>query len=116
EFPRLIASHPGVAYFLDAPLPDWDRATIVKCPPGTIFIWDPVYGPRNASGNLAINVDEFTPHGWVHDLIAEELLNMPILPQSNRPAVDSQPMREPARWRVFRSVMPRQAYVPPAGG
>ena len=47
EYPRVLAAHPGVYYFLDiSPTQrlqtrEWTKETIADAPRGTILIWDP---------------------------------------------------------------------------
>lgn len=71
EYPMLLASHPGIYYFLDQSWTDtkssreWRKETIDRMPPGTLLIWDPVYGVFNADRNRSVPKDEIERAGWV---------------------------------------------------
>ena len=42
----------------------WGRDKVKKCIPGTILIWDPVFGQSNADRNLIVPKDELEGLGW----------------------------------------------------
>src|SRR5206468_3641230 len=54
QFPRLLASNIGVHYYLDISPTDrlrtreWRKSVIAQAQPGTIIIWDPVFGVYNS--------------------------------------------------------------------
>lgn len=79
DYPRLMASNPEVPYFLGVSLTDrgtmreWRKETVAKAPPGTLLVWDPVYGLSNSDTNRIITLEELKSAGWVEraDLAAE---------------------------------------------
>jgi hypothetical protein len=77
RYPRLICSHPGLLYDLDISPSDgrrcldFDRPTLLAVPPKTLLIWDPLYGPRNASSNRAFSPEQIARAGWIEDVDAE---------------------------------------------
>ena len=70
-YPKVMASHPALFYYLDVSPTDrsrvveWGRGTILRPPPGVALVWDPIYGPRNASAARSLTSDEVAAAGWV---------------------------------------------------
>lgn len=70
QYPRLMASHPGIYYALDLSPTDaersveWVKQKVQAKPPGTLLIWDPIYGVYNADANRSIQADEIIAAGW----------------------------------------------------
>jgi hypothetical protein len=93
RYPRLIATHTAVFYYLDIDPNDPNRTapkspkTFAHPPPGTMLVWDPRYGAHNADNRLVIDPAELTKWGWKELPAAESAIN------------DSVPMKQ--RWRVF---------------
>src|SRR4051812_8290307 len=58
DYPRVMATPPSVYYFLDLSQSDptrgaaWGKDQVHKRTPGTILIWDPIFGQSNADRNL----------------------------------------------------------------
>ena len=81
EFPMMLASHPGVYYFLDiSPTQklqsrEWTKSTIDAVPRGTILIWDPVFGVFNSDAKRSVTQQEIADAGWVPDEIGTDLIN-----------------------------------------
>jgi hypothetical protein len=71
EYPRVIATPPSVYFFMDLSQSDpqrgaaWNRETARKLTPGTILIWDPVFGLSNASRDMIVPKEEIEAMGWV---------------------------------------------------
>lgn len=71
RYPRLMTSHRAVNYLRDVSMSDRERAwqfsedAIRHPPPGTILIWDPVHGRRNANRALTADVEEIRQAGWI---------------------------------------------------
>jgi len=82
RYPHILCSHMAVFYSLgisprDAMVRDWDRKTILHLPAGTILIWDPKYGPLNASADRAATLQEIRDAGWIEDPQAAPLREAP---------------------------------------
>jgi hypothetical protein len=71
DYPRVMATPPSVYYFLDLSQSDpkrgdaWGRTNVEKQKPGTILIWDPIFGQSNADRNLIIPREELEALGWI---------------------------------------------------
>lgn len=70
--PAIMAAHPGVPYFLDrtnvdsAETREFVTRNIVKPPPGTLLLYDPMYTRFNSSRDRKIDgVEELLQAGWV---------------------------------------------------
>jgi hypothetical protein len=93
RYPRLVATHTGVYYYLDLDPNDSlraapkTRATFAHPPPGTMLVWDPLYGAQNADNRLVIAPAELLNSGWKELPSAESAFN------------DSAPTDD--CWRVF---------------
>lgn len=68
--PHLMASHISLYYFTDISTSDpqraryWGPKEIARRPPGTILIWDPVYGLYNADATLSVTTRQIEEAGW----------------------------------------------------
>ena len=109
-YTKVMAAHPAVFYYLGVSptdktrVIDWTREAVENPPPGTVLVWDPIYGPRNAHTDRALTSDEIVAAGWVP---------MPELDQRLARTVDAAvatPTPDPAEriavgggWRVFVS-------------
>lgn len=70
KFPRLMAAHPGVFYFMDMSMTDrravpWEKAVVTSPPEGVVSLWDPVYGHYNADARKSVVFSDFDQNGWV---------------------------------------------------
>jgi hypothetical protein len=71
DYPKIMATLPMIFYTMDISQADQDRAVrwgrkeVENPPPGTMLIWDPVYGQSNADANLVIGMDTIDRAGWV---------------------------------------------------
>jgi hypothetical protein len=71
EYPRVMATPPSVYFFLDLSQSDpvrgaaWGKENATRLTPGTILIWDPIFGQSNADRNLIIPKDELEGLGWI---------------------------------------------------
>jgi hypothetical protein len=81
EYPKIVAAHPGVYYFLDiSPTQklqtrEWSKKTIADAPHGTILIWDPIYGVFNSDAKRSVSEEAIENAGWVLDEDTTELIN-----------------------------------------
>ncbi len=93
---RVAASHPAIYYYLGVSPTDptrtrqWRRDVVRDRPPGTLLIWDPLYGPLNAPGDRAFSVPEIERAGWVRVDAA------PAIARGEGAAAAE-------RWHIFRS-------------
>lgn len=101
RYPNVIASHPGIFYFLDrdptgvARTGGFTRGNIRAIPPGTIAVWDPTFGDRNANTDNAVTPEALNQAGWIEQPAIEKVLN-------GRPGNDVSQVVT-VRWRVFVS-------------
>jgi hypothetical protein len=71
DYPRLLCSNPEVVFHMGVSHTDggwvreWRKETVAKAQPGTLLIWDPVYGSHNADANRVITLDEIRAAGWI---------------------------------------------------
>jgi len=99
DYPYVMLSHPGLFYYLDLSKNDldrcrvWHKSTIRQPPPGTLVIWDPVYGVFNSDANLSITLDDLRANGWVQASASPAATDSP-----NSPWPD-----EAFEWQLFLS-------------
>jgi len=99
--PRIVASHPGVHYFLGIDPNAGNRrdaftATRIALPTsGTILVWDPIFSSKNANVEDTATLDAFLSAGWIVDV--DLTTSTDGSPQSNSRFDD------PAVWHVFKS-------------
>jgi hypothetical protein len=80
DYPRILAAHPGIFYFLGVSQTahrssaEWTKKTVDNPPPGTILIWDSVYGVYNADTGRSVPLKEIINAGWIptHTLLARD--------------------------------------------
>lgn len=97
--PRVQAAHPGIYYFLGVSPTDknrsveWRRDLIAHPRPGTVLIWDWVYGTHNSDRERVVQPDEILQAGWIP-------IRVPLLEDgwTNRPST----------WMVFISPEPAE--------
>jgi hypothetical protein len=78
-YPHLLCSHVGVFFALDLSpsddsVRDWNRQILLAPPPGTMLIWDPIFGPLNADADRAVTLEEIRLAGWEEEAAAANLL------------------------------------------
>ncbi len=72
-YPRVIAAHPAVPYFLgadpngNARQDAFTGAAIKHPPPGALLVWDPIYCTTNAIAEDAAAPDQLRTAGWTED-------------------------------------------------
>jgi hypothetical protein len=99
DYPYLAVAHPGILYHLDLSPSDgsrvreWRRDVIDAVPPGTIVVWDPIYGVFNSDKSRSISADELVHSGWKE-------LEMPWSGDATA-----------GKWRVFESAPAAAAAV-----
>lgn len=70
-YPRLLASNPEIAFFLGVSHTDrgqmreWRKDVVAAAPPGTLLVWDPIYGLRNADTARVVTIEEIQAAGWI---------------------------------------------------
>jgi hypothetical protein len=73
QYPRVMLCNPEVVYFMDISPSDperarpWDLNTVRAAPPGTVMIWDAIYGQYNADARRSVHVSDILAAGWVPD-------------------------------------------------
>lgn len=71
KFPRIMAAHPGIYFYLDRSFSNtkfivpWLKDELAKTPPGTLLIWDRIYGVYNADTARSIHDTDILAAGWV---------------------------------------------------
>ncbi|MGH7213982.1 MAG: hypothetical protein ACREIT_04385, partial [Tepidisphaeraceae bacterium] len=70
DYPYLCAAHPGIFYFLDISptgpqAKEWHLKTIENPPPGTLLVWDSVYGVYNADEKRSVQLHFLFPSSWI---------------------------------------------------
>jgi hypothetical protein len=66
-----MATPPSVYFFLDLSQSDknrgaaWGKDNVRIHTPGTILIWDPVFGQSNADRNMIVPKDQVEAAGWI---------------------------------------------------
>jgi hypothetical protein len=79
QYPVLMLSHPAIFYFMDsgpgasAQGVEWTEATLAHAPPGTLMVWDPIYGVFNSDAQRSITLEEIERAGWVPEELPEEI-------------------------------------------
>jgi hypothetical protein len=98
DYPKILAAHPGIFYFLGISQTDhrtgreWTKSVIDAAPPGTILIWDSVYGVFNADTTRSVTLSEITAAGWI-----------PIKTSLARDKLDRKTKKWVPDWRFFTS-------------
>ena len=83
QYPNVIASHPGVFYFLNenptgkARRGGFTRGIITAPPPGTLLVWDPIYALQNANFDDVATLATIERAGWSPDASLDQVLNAP---------------------------------------
>lgn len=116
-YPRVLASHPAVFYYLDVDPQDpratvqWSKSTVANTPPGTVLLWDPIYSARNAHADRVVTLEEVRRAGWIPlPSIDEALARAGHAAASRLPAPDPEAMLSTGEgWHVFRSPEPARS-------
>jgi len=101
RYPRVVAAHPGVHYFLDidptanARRDAFTRTLVASPPPGAVLVWDPILSARNATAEDAECLDAIRAAGWVPVPALSAAANA-------RATADT----DPTAWHVFTSPIP----------
>jgi hypothetical protein len=113
DYPRVLASHPAVFYYLDVDPQDenrtveWQKSSVARVPSGTLLVWDPIYSARNAHDQRVVTLEEIRRAGWVSAPEWDESLNRAPDQPSRRPAPDPEAVLSSGEgWHVFRSPEP----------
>ncbi|HEV2296076.1 MAG TPA: hypothetical protein VGR35_19685 [Tepidisphaeraceae bacterium] len=79
KYPVLMLSHPAIFYFMDsgpgasADGVEWMESTLIEAPPGTLMVWDPIYGVFNSDASRSITLEEIQAAGWVPRELPDEI-------------------------------------------
>ncbi len=109
NFPNLMASHPGIWWALDRSLSgphtyEWSLQRVEQPPPGTILIWDSIYGQTNSDRKRSITAETLKAAGWREDdkIVMECKAQCALrLPPDQLPYA--------GHWRIFFSPSPIRA-------
>ncbi|MGD0463151.1 MAG: hypothetical protein ABSB74_11760 [Tepidisphaeraceae bacterium] len=105
QFPRIMTSHPGIFFYLNAnpwdrrQVEPWARPAIDDPPPGVLLIWDPEFSVGNSDPLLVVPLQRAIHAGWLNDPRAEwqsDVNGAGMLP--DQPAT-----KTPRLWHVFLS-------------
>jgi hypothetical protein len=97
DYPTLMLSHPAIFYFMDAAHApkangvEWLQSTLKEKPPGTLMVWDPIYGVFNSDAQRSIKLEDIEAAGWV--------------PKELPPEIGGE-------WRIFVSPLPTTQPAP----
>jgi hypothetical protein len=92
--PRIFATHPLIYYYFDAKLEGTTRDLVRNPPPGSIFVYDSLYGSYNSDTNRVIDMAMFEAAGWTIAPGTEDL----TLPTQT--------------WRIYLSPRPLEGVTP----
>jgi len=101
-YPKVMAAHPAIFYFLDinpygsAQAPAWDKPTLRAARPGTILLWDAKFGPSNSSAERAFSLEEVRSAGWIE-------LDVPAARGSHEPDTQRKDGDPGSSWKIFVS-------------
>jgi hypothetical protein len=99
RYPAIMTAHPGIYFFLDESMVgpgsrEWNQTTVAAAPPGTLLVWDSIYGVYNSDQKRSVTLDQIKAAGWV-----------PGIGPSRNPAELAATMAD-GRWRIFHSPEP----------
>ena len=102
KYPRVMSSTPTVFYWLDFGYTDPDRAVqwstdaVAAHAPGTILVWDWIYGMHNSNDRLVVSKETVAKSGWIfreHFTYGKESADVFLSPEDN----SGQPTQLPPR-------------------
>jgi hypothetical protein len=69
-YPYICAAHPAMFYYLDISMigpsaREWNATTIAHPQPGTLLVWDSMYGISNADARRSIDKQKLLDTGWI---------------------------------------------------
>jgi hypothetical protein len=99
QYPQLMTAHPGIYFFLDQSMVgpgsrEWKQSTDAAPPPGTLLIWDSIYGVFNADQNRSVSLVDIKSAGW-----------LPGIGPTKNPAALAATAPD-NHWQIFRSPKP----------
>src|SRR4029079_8708376 len=82
---------------------EWRKDNVAKAPPGTLLIWDPVYGVYNSDQVRLVKLQDIRAAGWIEDEDATERFNERQVPLYHH-WLDGDGSRTPdTDWHIFKS-------------
>ncbi|MGB7159610.1 MAG: hypothetical protein WBD40_16200 [Tepidisphaeraceae bacterium] len=79
DHPTLMLAHPAIFYFMDsgpgssAKGVEWKESILAQAPPGTLMVWDPIYGVFNSDAARSITLEEIEAAGWVPRALPDDI-------------------------------------------
>jgi len=79
RYPVVMLAHPAIFYFMDSGPGasvrgvEWKESVLAQRPPGTLMVWDPIYGVFNSDAERSITLEEIQSAGWVPHPIPPEI-------------------------------------------
>jgi hypothetical protein len=110
SYPFVMASHPGVFFYLDVSPNDATRVrdmnvdSVAHPPSGTRLIWDDVYAQYNADRYRVVTEDAIRKAGWTPDPELQSVIDATILSQV--PSTDWYGKFDAPKWLAFKSPEP----------
>jgi hypothetical protein len=71
DYPKIMATLPLIYYTMDVSQTDrrrseyWGPQAVKSPPPGTMLVWDPIYGEHNADRALCFTQEQVEAAGWI---------------------------------------------------
>jgi hypothetical protein len=71
DFPRIMPTMQQVYFYMDLSQTDKQRTLqamkplVEEAPPGTLMVWDPIYGQHNSNSELCNTPEEIEEAGWI---------------------------------------------------
>jgi hypothetical protein len=73
RYPAIMTAHPGIYYFLDQSMVgpgsrEWKQSAVAAAPPGTLLVWDSIYGVYNSDQNRSVSLAQIKAAGWIEGI------------------------------------------------
>ncbi len=79
DYPIAMLAHPAIFYFMDSGPgasvrgAEWKETVLAERPPGTLMVWDPIYGVFNSDAARSITLEEIEAAGWIPAPVPSEI-------------------------------------------